>query len=148
MVRFNPSYPYSTTRWDPLAELTHLQRALSSAFDSRGARRQMEFPALNVAADDSEAVLTAELPGVDPADLEVTVHGAMVTIKGVRGAAPVAEGEQYHRRERETGAFSRSLELPYNLDPDKVQASLKHGVLTVVLPRAETDKPRKVQIGS
>ena len=148
MVRFNPGSPYSTTRWDPLAELTHLQRALNQAYDSRVARRQAEFPPLNVAADNNEAVVTAELPGVDPADLEVTVHGAMVTIKGVRREAPVAEGEQYHRRERETGAFSRSLELPYDLDPDKVRASLKHGLLEVVLPRAETDKPRKVQIGS
>ncbi len=148
MVRFNPSSPYSTTRWDPLAELTHLQRALNRAFDSRPGRRQAEFPPVNVAADNDEAVLTAELAGVDPADLEVTVHGAMVTIKGTRREVPVAEGEQYHRRERETGAFSRSLELPYSLDPEKVQASLKHGVLKVVLPRAEADKPRKVRIGS
>ncbi len=148
MVRFNPGSPYTTTRWDPFSELTHLQRTLSRAFDPRLARRPTEFPAVNVSANDSEVVLTAELAGVDPADLEITVQGAMVTIKGERHEVPAAEGEQYHRRERDTGSFSRSLELPYDLDPDKVRATLKNGILNVLMPRAEADKPRKVSITS
>ncbi len=138
--------PYSTARWDPFSELTNLQRAINRAFESRIGQRTSEYPPLNVVANEDEVLVTAELPGVDPKDLDITVQGNTFTVKGHRKAEDLKEGERYHRQERGTGSFARSLELPYTLDPDKIQASLKNGVLQVVLPRTEKDRPRKVQV--
>ena len=140
------SSPYTTARWDPFSELTNLQRAINRAFDSRLGHRASEYPPLNVAANENEVIVTAELPGVDPADLEITVQGGSFTLKGKRKPEERKENERYHRQERSGGSFARSLELPYNLNAEKVEASLKNGVLRVVLPRADEDRPRRIQV--
>ncbi len=148
MIGLRQNLPHISSHWNPVSELANLQRAINRAFDSHVGRPSAEYPALNISANDHEAVVTAELPGVDPAGLEITVRGTTLTLKGERKETSVREGEKYHRRERPAGAFSRSIELPYKLDSENVQASLKHGLLRVVLPRAEGDKPRKVAISS
>lgn len=105
------------------------------------------YPAFNVWADNEGATVTSELPGVTMDGLDVTVQGKVVTVKGSR-ANPAAEDAGYLRRERRVGEFSRSFELPFQIDAGKVEAKLANGVLEISLPRAENDKPRKIAIAT
>lgn len=105
------------------------------------------FPAFNVWSNDDGAVITSELPGVKLEDLEITVSGKQIAIKGAR-----KEGEgrdvRYLRRERPAGEFSRAFELPFRIDGGKVSAKLSQGVLHIELPRAEVDKPKKIAVSA
>lgn len=105
------------------------------------------FPAFNIWSDAEGAVLTAELPGVKVEDIELTVSGNMVTIKGNR-TTQMAEGDKYFRRERQQGEFARTFELPFQVDPAKVEARSAKGILRLELPRAEADKPKKIAVQS
>ncbi len=108
-----------------------------------------EFPSINLWADDDGAVLTSELPGVDMKDLELTVSGKQITIKGSR-ATPDLEvsNAQLVRQERMEGNFERAVQLPFNIEAGKVTAKLQNGVLEIAIPRAEIDKPRKIAVGT
>lgn len=105
------------------------------------------FPALNVWDDDDCVHVEAELPGVAMEDIEINVVGGELSIKGSRRAFNGGNGNRtYHRQERAIGEFSRFLTLPDAIDADKVEATLKNGVLTIKLPKAETAKPRRIQV--
>ena len=103
------------------------------------------FPALNIWEDEHSLYAEAEVPGLTMNDLEVFVVGNELTIRGNR-----QEGDQqtYHRRERGVGEFKRVLPLPMPIDADKVEAKLRDGVLTITMPKAETAKPRKIEVKS
>jgi len=104
------------------------------------------FPAVNVWEENDQVFLEAELPGVDFKTLEIYVTGGnQLTIKGER-KKPVPEKGFWHRQEREYGAFSRTVQLPFPVDPDKVDARLEAGMLTVKLAKHEAAKPRKIQV--
>lgn len=103
------------------------------------------FPAVNVWEDTDRVFAEAELPGLALSDLEIFVVGNELTIKGRRGAQDDRK-VSYHRRERGTGEFARVLTLPTAVNPEKVEAAFKDGVLTITLPKAEEAKPRKIQI--
>ena len=120
-------------------------------FGSLAARHETDscgcgFPALNFHSEGDDGVVTAELPGVDPGDLEIQVVGRKLTISGERKIPEHGNDESFHRSERWHGKFERSIELPYNVESGKVEARVHNGVLAVTLPRAEADKPRKVAI--
>lgn len=104
------------------------------------------FPMVNVYANEQAELVSVELPGAQPEDLQINVAGETLTISGVRAAEPAAEEAEYHRQERTCGKFTRSLELLFPVDGDKVEATYENGVLTVRLPRAEADKPRKIAV--
>lgn len=103
------------------------------------------YPAFNLWTDDGEAVLTSELPGVKTEDLEITVSGKEVTIHGSRTSETFEKGGSV-RRERPDGNFERTFVLPYSINAAGVQAKFANGVLRITLPRAESDKPRKIAI--
>ncbi len=103
------------------------------------------FPALNVREDAEAFHVEAELPGLKMSDLEIFVLGRELTIKG-RRTPPAVEGATYHRQERGSGEFSRTVRLPVPIDSDKVAASLKDGVLTVTLPKTPEAKPRRIDV--
>lgn len=120
-----------------------MEPAGSSMFSVRS------FPALNVWEDNDCVFVEAEVPGVAMNEIEINVVGGELSIKGTRhltkeknGAANVT----YHRQERAMGDFSRFLTLPDMIDADKVEAVLKNGILTIKLPKAETAKPRRIQV--
>ena len=100
---------------------------------------------MNIWVKEDDAILTAELPGVDPDEVEITVKNDTVTIRGER-PAEWGEGETYLRRERRDGAFERSFSLPFKVDPDTVSAQHRNGVLQIMLPRAEVDRPKRIAI--
>lgn len=111
------------------------------------------FPAVNVAESDEAVTIEAELPGIDAADVEITVHGDELVLAGARpGRGTAAGGDAaeervtWHRRERGTGAFERRITLPNTVDAARVEARLVNGVLTVTLPKTAESQPRKVEV--
>jgi len=106
------------------------------------------FPAINIYEQADKVVLMAEIPGVKPEELDLTVLGDSVTLKGQRAQEDLPDGERLYRRERPMGTFARTVTLPEQIDPDSVQAQYKDGVLTVHMDKAEKAKARKVTIKS
>ncbi|MDJ0763632.1 MAG: Hsp20/alpha crystallin family protein [Myxococcota bacterium] len=106
------------------------------------------FPPLNIYDDGESLVVKAEVPGIDPADLEINATVNALTIKGERKRPTADDKASFHRRERSYGTFSRSVNLPQEINSGKVQASYKHGVLEIMLPKAEESKPHKIEIRS
>ncbi len=127
---------------DPWRAFERLNRAASGVL----APATGEFPLINVWMDGDRAVVTSELPGVEPKDVDISVAGRSVTLKGSRPADDACEGDCQHRGERWNGKFTRSIELPYVVDQDKVEARFVKGVLELTLPRAEADKPRRIAV--
>lgn len=102
-------------------------------------------PPLNVYEDGETIVVELEVPGLKAGDVEVSFEAGELTLKGEKKFA-AKEGAPVHRRERFYGAFERTLTLPWEIQADKITAEMKDGVLTVALPKAETAKPRKVEV--
>jgi len=131
---------------DPFRQMRRLQNE-ASRVAKRGSARAEEFPALNAYANQDGVVITAELPGVRIDDLAVSVHRDAITLSGER-QTDIEEAKQYHRRERRQGRFVRTVSLPFIVDPKGVEAVMKNGVLRLELPRAEEDKPRRINIST
>ena len=116
---------------------------------SRGLFRETTsgvFPLMNVTEDQDKYYVRAELPGLTADDLEISVTGDTLSISGERKLPIEDEKAQYHRKEREAGSFNRIVSLPTQVDTNKVSASCSDGILTVVLPKAEETKPKKIAI--
>jgi HSP20 family protein len=103
-------------------------------------------PRLNVWSNNDAALVTVQLPGVDPEALDLALDGNTLTLRGERKPLELGEGESLHRRERRVGSFTRTVELPFEVENDSVSARYEHGVLEVTLPRAESNKPRKITV--
>jgi HSP20 family protein len=103
---------------------------------------------MNAWTNEDSAVVTAELPGVGIEDVEITVEKDTLSLRGRREPEELEEGASYHRRERRFGGFTRAFRLPFHVDAGEVKAEFKNGLLTIVLPRAEADKPQKIAITS
>jgi HSP20 family protein len=106
------------------------------------------FPAINIYQQDDAIVLTAEAPGVDPDQLELTVMNDSVTLKGRREEKDIPDNNRSYRRERAQGAFARTVALPEAINPDSVKAEYANGVLKVRMEKAESAKVRKIAIAS
>jgi HSP20 family protein len=104
------------------------------------------FPALNVTKEGDSYVVTAEIPGMQAENLDIKVEGETLTIKGERRPENVGEGVSYHRKERATGTFQRSLTLPSSVEPDGVKANYEDGVLTITLPMAKSAQPKQIAV--
>ena len=130
-------------------DMDRLQQDMSRLFGDLNVnrtRRASSFPAINVWAAEESARVTAEIPGVSKDDLEINVTGDTLTLSGVRGQDDLPEGARYQRQERRFGEFSRSIQLPYTVDVNKVKALFKNGVLSVDLPRVKAEKPKKIAV--
>ena len=136
-------------RWDcssdPFSELRLLERQMNRLFrDVHG--RGTDYPSMNYWSNENEALLEVEMPGVGPDDFELTVTDDVVTISGERKDPYASEQSTAHRQERAFGAFSRTLQLPFEVESDKVTARYEHGVLRVTLPRREATKSKRIAI--
>lgn len=129
---------------DPWRDFEQMSRALYRI----GGNSTVEFPAVNVWVSGDKAVVTTEIPGVNPDELEITAVKDTLTFRGMRKIEELREGDTYHRRERWSGQFTKTLQLPFAVEAGKVEARFARGVLYVTLPRAEADKPRKISIKS
>ena len=103
------------------------------------------FPLTNVSEDPDNYYVRAELPGIKTEELDISVTADGISISGERKITPT-EGATYHRRERESGTFSRMISHPGPVETDKVEASSKDGILTITLPKAEKAKPRQISV--
>jgi HSP20 family protein len=134
---------------DPLDVLLNLQRSLDASTGSSWLQNQTgsqgPFPPINVFQQADDILAIIELPGVDKKDLQIQAKENTIRISG-RKAANYPEGS-VHRRERVFGEFDRTLSLPIQLEPDGIKAEYHDGVLALLLPRAESEKPRTIKIG-
>jgi len=129
---------------DPWREFERMSRALSRL----DGPSTVEFPAVNVWVSGDHAVVTTEIAGLDPKKIDISIVNNSLTLRGSREAEELKEGESYHRRERWTGQFTKTLELPFPVDAGKVEAQFSKGILYISLPRAEADKPKKISVKS
>lgn len=144
-------------RWDlwfqgnPWQEMDRLLQEIDEvshrAIPGFSRKSKGDFPAVNLWSDEERVLLTAQLPGVDPKDLDITAKEDTVSIQGKRQLPDVdREKFVYHRQERKSGEFKRVLRLPYAVNPEKVEARYERGILQIVLPRAEKDRPKKIAV--
>ena len=142
LVRYNndPFLPFRRLLLDEVGtqfRATNNQPQSTSAF---------KWDVANLRFDDEVATISAELPGINTDDLDLTIEGRTLTIKANRAVAELEENQSFLRRERWSGSFGRSWKLPYNVDADAVTADYTDGILTVTLPRVEAEKPRKIEL--
>ena len=139
-TRLSRGYPWSGGLFRDMERLRDEMNRIVHQANSPG-----EYPAMNVWLNADGALVTAEIPGVKPGDIDISVAGGALTIRGSREAAPESLGKPY-RAERPSGGFSRTIDLPFAIDGGKVAARYERGVLEVTLPRTEADKPRKITV--
>ncbi len=139
-------------RWDPFQEIFSLRRAMDRILDEVFSRPSLFFvgspdwPAVDIYETHDEVVVKAAVPGVRPEDIEVTVSGNTVTLRGeIREEQEAREGS-WIRQERRMGAFTRSFVLPVEVVADKATAEYEHGILTLRLPKAEAVKARTIKV--
>ena len=143
-------------RWDPFREVAQLQDRLNRVIGDTYGRNGADdgfmttgewVPPVDIYADgDQELVLKAELPEMTLEDIDVSVDNGALTIKGEKKFSKDVKQDQFRRIERHYGAFSRSFSLPQTVDPGKVAAEYRHGILTVRLPLREEAKPRQIKV--
>ncbi len=103
-------------------------------------------PPIDVAETENELVVNVEIPGVDPEEIDVSLSGVALLIRGEKKPETEEKGEDYHLLERNYGTFIRSIDLPVEVQSDKISASYKNGVLTIVLPKSERTQKREIKI--
>ena len=128
-----------------LFQVNRLQDEMDRLFGSFLNDGSASYPALTIWEEDNQLVLEAELPGLKLEDLEITVKGDELELAGQRELT-VGEKTKVYRQERAVGSFKRRLTLPFDVDSAKAEAVLEHGVLRLVLPKAESAKPRKIAV--
>lgn len=145
------------TVWE---ELEQLRREIDRTFqDFEGARwprawrtaflpgtAARRYPLVNLSEDTNNLYVEALAPGVDPKSLDLSVVQRRLTIKGEKPGLEQVTAEAYHRNERATGQFSRTIDLPMEVDGAKVRADYKNGLLLITLPKSEAAKPRQIQV--
>ncbi len=143
--------------WDPFAEFERLRRDFERAAGELGlrpgqrlaflpGRAARQYPLINLHDDGENLQIEALAPGVDPAKIDITVVGNRLTISGEKEASPSVPSERMHRAERAGGRFVRTIDLPVEVDPDRVEAIYKNGLLSLTLPRSAAARPRRIQI--
>jgi len=132
--------------FDPFAELRRMQSEMNRLFGGFTAATARDFPPINIWLGQNSVVVTAELPGVTAADVNLSLQEDVLTLDGQREPKTQQENVNWQRRERAYGTFSRAVQLPFRVDPDKVQARFDNGILEVELERLEADRPKKIEI--
>ena len=145
-------------RWDPFQDLLAIQDEMNQLFGQAtgqggrttggeaGTGTRAWAPALDIAERNDAYVVTVEVPGIKPEQLDITLENGALTISGERRFETEIKEEQYHRIERRYGAFRRSITLPDRVKADAVEASFEDGLLQVVVPKAEEAKPKRIGV--
>jgi HSP20 family protein len=142
------------TRFDPFSEMVTLRQAMDRLFEDsfvspltlRGVNGETAGPALDVHETGDEIVVSAALPGLKPDDVDITITGQTLSIRGEFKADEKVQRDQYLYRERRYGSFHRQLQLPVRVQGDAATATFEDGVLTLSIPKAEEVKPRQIQV--
>jgi HSP20 family protein len=132
--------------FDPFIELRRMQSEMNRLLSGFSASAARDFPPINIWLGDNSVVVTAELPGVIRDDVTLNLQEDVLTLEGKREPKLQQENVNWQRRERAYGSFSRTVQLPYRVDADKVQARFNNGILEIELERLEADRPKKIEI--
>ena len=142
-------------RWNPRRDLFNWPLRTNRVFEGffhpalfneEGVSVWNWHPVVDIYENDDNIVITAELPGVDKKDISVDVNGRILTLKGERSADNEVKEDNYYRKERSYGKFERSFTLPADVDPDKVKADFKDGILKLDIPKPEAHKPKQITV--
>ena len=141
------------TLWRPFRELEKMRREMDHLwdyfFEERPVKREeigQWLPSLDLSETKDEFVVKAEVPGIDPKNIDISLSEGMLTIKGEKKQEKEEKDENYHFVERSYGSFIRSVRLPGQVQGDKVKASYKDGVLKVALPKSEEARKKEIKI--
>lgn len=140
------------TRWDPFQEMVSLRDAMDRLFQESVIRPTARLltreygPAMDIYETDSEVVLKCALPGVKPEEVDISMTGDLLTIKGETKVEEQVKQEDYYLQERRYGAFTRSVTIPVPVVAEKAEARFEHGILTLTLPKAEEVKPKSIKV--
>ena len=152
---------FPLTKWNPVRELGSLHRDMDDLFNRVFGRAErwammpsmmpsliggLTYPAIDVVKEGNDLIAHVELPGVDPKDVEITVTGNLLTVKGERKLEKEYNNEDYFSREISYGSFERSVMLPVEVNPDKIKATYKKGLLEIRMPAAAAIKGKKIEI--
>jgi HSP20 family protein len=133
--------------WDPFRELQRgVGRLLESLEPFQATRRVEVYPPLNLYDAGDQYILSAQLPGIAPGEIDLTITGETLTMRGERKRAEGIRDESYRRQERPMGRWARTVTLPDRVDGAQVSAAFANGILTVNLPKAESAKPRHIPV--
>ncbi|MGA1824674.1 MAG: Hsp20/alpha crystallin family protein [bacterium] len=132
----------------PWRDLYRLKNEMNKIFSDYQTRTSAEYPLINIWSSADDALLTAEVPGIDAHNIELSISGDTITLKGETTTEKLKEEECYHRQERPYGKFTRSIKLPFIVDSNKVEAECKNGILKIKLPKTEDTKQKKITIKS
>lgn len=145
----------SITRWEPFRDLISLREAMDRLFEESWVRPRRgwllpteETLAIDVYEKPDSVVVKTAVPGVKPEDIDITIVGNTLTIAGETKAEEKVEEENYIRRERRYGRFSRSISLPSGVQGEKAEATFEGGLLTLTIPKAEEAKPKVIKVKS
>ena len=144
-------------RWDPFQDLRSAQdemaqmspmlaHALGLHAQQGSGQTTAWAPALDISERKDAYLVTVELPGLKPEDLDITMEDGLLTIKGERQFTAESSEQQFHRVERRYGAFRRSITLPAQVQAEQIEASFDNGVLQIVVPKMEEAKPKRIQV--
>jgi len=142
----------TTARWEPFRGVTTLQeqinRLFHDAFDRTGEQSNLSAwaPAVDIYESEQELVVKADLPDIDPKDLDIRVENNLLTIRGERKFEKKVSEENYLRVERSFGSFARSFTLANTVNPDAIKAEYQNGVLTLAIPKREEAKPKQIKV--
>ena len=138
------------TRWDPFNDVLKLNTAmdqlLNSAFVPSFMRTSPASLPIDVIENDDAFIVKAVIPGINPQDLDIQVSDQVVTLRGQWQESAAPQGATFHLRERATGRFERTFQLPLPVNTDAVEAQYEYGILTLTLPKAEVVKPRRITV--
>ncbi len=144
------NYP-NANLWNAFDQLERMRRRFDRFFgEDAGTRGGLlgsgVFPQINLTEDADRFYIRAEIPGVSADQIDMQATGKKIAITGERRLDQENEGVRYHRREREAGKFSRIIEMPSDIDADRIEAKMQDGILTIRAPKAEAFKPRQISI--
>jgi HSP20 family protein len=132
--------------FDPFIELRRMQSEMNRLSSGFGATTARDFPPINIWLGDNSVVVTAELPGVARDEVTISLQEDALMLEGKREPKLQQDNVNWQRRERAYGTFSRAVQLPFRVDPEKVQARFDNGILEIELERLEADRPKKIEI--
>ena len=144
---------FELTPWKPAHELSSLRREMDKLFEDFFGESNSFLPeagkwvpAVDVSETDKNVIVKAEVPGMDTKDIEVTMQGDLLVIKGEKKEEQEEKKENFHRIERRRGTFARAIKMPVAVDADKITAKYKKGILTVTLPKKEEGRAKQIEV--
>ncbi len=137
-------------RWEPVREMMTLREAMDRLFDDAFTRpisiNNWGMPAIDLYQTEGDVILKASLPGLKADDVQISITGDVLTIKGEFRQNDEAKDSTYHLKEQRSGSFERSLSLPTLVQTDKTKAEFENGILTITMPKAEQVRPKTISV--